>query len=157
MEAQGQQWESVWTVARAWLSWCLAPIFLLTVGWTVLVVWIEATRFSHPTYYQMLIAAVGKSAPGIPLIVTFSIMTATLGDTLGGWTLVTKRFLEEKFLNPWLEKRKAEARAEAERAGRVNRHWRAWNQRRLKAEANGEPFNEPPPDMDTIGEGPEYY
>ena len=23
--------------------------------------------------------------------------------------------------------------------------WEAWNERRLQAEANGEPFNEPPP------------
>jgi TRAP-type C4-dicarboxylate transport system permease small subunit len=154
MEAQGQQWESVWTVARAWLSWCLTLVFAITLGWSTFAWWVEATQFSHSTRSQLAIATVNKSSPAIPLIVALSIMAVTLADVLGGGILVTKRFLEEKFLNPWLEKRKAEARAEAERADRVNRHWRAWNQRRLKAEANGEPFNEPPPDMDTIGEGP---
>ena len=46
--------------------------------------------------------------------------------------MVTKRFLEEKFLNPWLEKREAEARAQeaelraqAERAARIRRKLRA--------------------------------
>lgn len=71
--------------------------------------------------------------------------------------MVTKRFLERRFLNPWLEKRKAEARAEAEREDRIVRHWRAWNQRRLKAQAMGEPFDEPTPDQYDIGDGPEYY
>ena len=67
------------------------------------------------------------------------------------------RFLEEKFLNPWLEKRAAEARAEAERDARINRHWRAWAERRQAALNRGEPFNEPTPDEDYIFNAPEYY
>ena len=46
-------------------------------------------------------------------------------------------------VNDWLEKRREKARAEgrAELAAEVA----AWNKRRLAAEANGEPFDEPPP------------
>jgi len=71
--------------------------------------------------------------------------------------LVTKRFLEERFLNPWLEKRKAEAKADAERDARINRHWRAWAQRRQSALDKGELFDEPTPDADSILKDPEYY
>ena len=49
-------------------------------------------------------------------------------------------------VNDWLEKRREKARAEgrAELAAEVA----AWNERRLAAEANGEPFHEPPPGTD---------
>ncbi len=84
--------------------------------------------------------------------------------------MVTRRFLERKFLNPWLEKREAEFRAQDERAARVRRklraealaqaraegategmaaervRWQAWDRRRMEAEARGEIFDEPPPE-----------
>lgn len=147
----------MWSIASRWVPWCLALILLLTLGWTGLVSWVEATQFDHVSDSQMAIAAVNKSAPAIPLIAALSILTVTLADLLRGGFVVTQRFLEERFLNPWLIKRKAQTRAEAERAERLNRHWRAWNQRRLEAEAKGEPFSEPTPDLDSIGNGPEYY
>jgi hypothetical protein len=47
-------------------------------------------------------------------------------------------------LERWLKKREQERldRAVAE----VQHRWAEWNQRRLDAEARGEPFTEPPPD-----------
>ena len=157
MDVQQQQRESVWSVAGAWLPWCLTLVFLLIIAWTTFVVWVEATHYRHPTISVMAIAAVGKSSPAIPLIVAASILAVSLADTLGGGLVVTKRFLEDRFLNPWLAKRKAEAKAEAERADRLDRHWRAWYGRQQAAFAKGEPFDEPPPDLDSLGEGPEYY
>ena len=49
-------------------------------------------------------------------------------------------------INDWLEKRRRKARAEgkAERTAEVV----AWNDRRLAAEANNEPFDEPIPGTD---------
>ena len=46
------------------------------------------------------------------------------------------------------EKGRAEGLAEGLEEGiaQANAAWRAWNDRRLAAEANGEPFTEPPPD-----------
>ena len=44
-----------------------------------------------------------------------------------------------RFVIPVIEKHRDEGRAE-ERAA-----WRAWNRRRLDAEAQGQPFNKPPP------------
>ena len=61
--------------------------------------------------------------------------------------MVTARYLSDKFLKPFHEKLRAEGRSEGRSEGRkeVQRLWAAWNQRRLEAEQNGEPFNEPHP------------
>ena len=57
-------------------------------------------------------------------------------------------------VNDWLEKRREKARAEGIAKGRVEGRAElaaevaAWNERRLAAEANGQPFDEPPPGED---------
>ena len=53
-------------------------------------------------------------------------------------------------INDWLEKRRRKARAEgrAEMAAEMSAEITAWNDRRLAAEANNEPFDEPPPGVD---------
>ncbi len=48
-----------------------------------------------------------------------------------------------RFVIPVIEAHKAEGRVEGRAAS--NAEWRAWNQRRMDAEARGRPFNEPPP------------
>ena len=64
--------------------------------------------------------------------------------------MVTKRYLERKWIQPLIERQRAEAerqRAESRREGReeVQRLWVAWNRRRVEAEAKGEKFDEAPP------------
>ena len=46
-----------------------------------------------------------------------------------------------------------EGRAEGVREGRAktNQAWREWNRRRLDHEAQGLPFDEPPPDLEEDG------
>ncbi len=66
-------------------------------------------------------------------------------------------------LERWLKKREQErldravaaARSEALAEGHaeVQRKWAEWNQRRLDAEARGEPFIEPPPDASSDDNG----
>ena len=60
--------------------------------------------------------------------------------------MVTYRYLSDKFLKPLHEKLREEGRKENQRL------WAAWNQRRLEAEENGQPFDEPPPGSDGIRE-----
>ena len=137
--------ESPLSVARKWLPWCLALIFVMTIGWTALVAWEEVSNGNHTNLRQTAIAIVHKAAPAAPFIVMYAIMAVSLIDALGGSAMVTKRWLEEKWLNPWLERRKAEGVAE-ERL-----RWSEWNHRRMEAEAAGVPFNEPPPDRRSEG------
>ncbi len=51
---------------------------------------------------------------------------------------------------------RAQGRAEglAEGIAAANKAWAEWNQRRLEAEANGQPFNEPPPGQQSASAAP---
>ena len=87
---------------------------------------------------------------------------------MGGATLVTYRYLSNKFLKPLHEKMREESerireegrekgheegRKEGRKEGREEERflWAAWNQRRLEAEQGGEPFDEPPPGSNDNG------
>ena len=131
--------ESPLLVARKWLPWCLALIFALTTGWTALITWNEVSGGTHDGVARTVIAVVSGTAPASPLIIIYAILTITVIDVLGGLTVVTARYLGNKFVEPLIEKRRAEGQAE-ERL-----RWTEWNRRRLDAESNGVPFDEPPP------------
>lgn len=73
-----------------------------------------------------------------PLTITAAAAALALTE-IGRSIVVIARRLEES-LERVRERRRAEGRDEA------NSAWRAWNARRLEAEAQGEPFTEPFPD-----------
>ena len=52
-----------------------------------------------------------------------------------------------RFVIPVIEARREEGRVEGRVAGRAEERaeWREWNRRRMDAEGQGIPFNEPPP------------
>ena len=126
-----------------WLPWCLALIFLLTIGWTAFVAWVEATQFRHTNVTQLVIAAVNKSAPATPFIFLVSMLIVSGADLLEGVIMVTKRYLDSKFVEPIRKQLREEGREEGrEEAIKL---WKAWNRRREDAEKRGEFFTEPPP------------
>ena len=57
--------------------------------------------------------------------------------------MVVADYLKKRFIEPLEEKRRLEAMAEGE--ARNQAAWEAWNERRMAAEASGEPFDDPPP------------
>ena len=64
--------------------------------------------------------------------------------------MVVGDYLRKKLIEPLEERRRQEAEqrqreARAEGQAQTQAAWEAWNKRRLAAEANGEPFDEPPP------------
>ena len=60
-------------------------------------------------------------------------------DVFGGLVVVTARYLTNKFVKPLIEEHEARGRTEERRM------WTDWNARRIEAEKNGVPFDEPPP------------
>ena len=54
------------------------------------------------------------------------------------------QFMVNRYVNPVIERHRAEGRAEGRDEERVQ--WRQWLERRNDAEAQGLPFDEPPPD-----------
>ena len=69
-----------------------------------------------------------------PLVV---VVTATTVVILEGSTMLAERYLQRRY-------EEGMAKGEANEAAR----WRAWNARRLEAEREGRPFDEPPPGED---------
>ena len=139
MNEQRPERESVWSVGQTWLPWCLALIFLLTIGWTSFVARTEATQGKSENVSQPAIIVANQSALAIPLIVLFATIVVTVVDTVGGAIVVTKRYLDNKFVEPIRKQLRKDGREEERRL------WMDWNRRRGEAEQKGEPFNEPPP------------
>ena len=160
------QRESPLSVARKWLPWCAALIFVMTIGWTALAVWAEVDAGEQQGAVNIAIAAVNRAAPAAPLIVIYAMMIVSALDLARGFAVVTERFLTEKFLEPWRERQRARARAEGHAEGRAEgreegrteawHQWTEWNNRRKAAETNGEPFDEPPPGYDRMPVVPPY-
>ena len=61
--------------------------------------------------------------------------------------MVLANYLRQNLLEPLKERQKEEGRVEGREEGQdeSDARWLAWNERREKAEASGEPFAEPPP------------
>ena len=139
--------ESPLLVARKWLPWCLALIFALTTGWTALIAWSEVSGGTHDGVAQTVIAIVSGTAPASPLILIYAILIISAIDILGGLTVVTARYLGNKFVVPLIEKHRAEGQAKGREQGQAEERlrWTEWNRRRMEAEGNGVPFDEPPP------------
>ena len=151
-------------VARKLLPACLAVIFALTIVWTWVAYRYESTRGDHADGFDVAMAVMDRVSPSALLIVIVAILAVTVGDLIGGFIVVTARYLGNKFVKPLIEKRreegrvegrvegKAEGRVEGKAEGRVEGRaeerllWSEWNRRREEADAAGFPFSEPPPD-----------
>ena len=107
----------------------------------------EISSGKHQGIAETTIAVVNSAAPATPLIILYAILIISVIDFTGGLIVVTARYLTDKFLEPWRAKRRAEAFAKAKAEGQAaeRRKWIEWNQRRLDSEAEGVPFDEPPP------------
>ena len=116
-------------------------------------------------YHETLVLKTKESATIIRTIIAQTAVTGAAAAVLalataegGRLTMVAARYIEERYLNPLKKKRikrEQEAMKEAmqkvreagHKAGSTvtNARWGVWNERRLAAEANGEPFDEPTP------------
>ena len=109
-------------------------------------------------YHETLVLKTGESATVIIAqtgVTGAAAAVLSLATAEGGrLTMVAARYIEERYLNPLREKRikrEQEAmrkiREEGYKQGsaEANARWEAWNERRLAAEAKGEPFDEPTP------------
>ena len=154
---------SILTVARTWWAWCLGLIFVLTIGWTALVAQTVVASGEYAGVAQTIVAIVSTSAPGEFLIIIYSLMTVTALDYGGGYIVVTARYLTNKWVKPLQDKFRQEGRKEGLEEGieigvergraegremgvtSERQYWLDRERRRLEAEAQGIPFDEPLP------------
>ena len=138
-------------------------MMLYTFGWTAFIARHEVRTGNHPDLESLAIATVERVGQVDTLILIYSVATTIALDFLGGTFMVTARYLGNKFVQPLIERHKAEGREEGMTAGiavgeargreegiatgeaDANRRWTEWNSRRLEAERAGVSFDEPPP------------
>ena len=161
--------ESIWTVARGWVSTYFTVFTVLNTMNIARVVWFETTQASHAGWSQTIDAVVGGIGMGA---LAAAGLTISLTD-IGRFTVVLASMFED-----WVKRRRERQMAEAieaavgeavtaavdkavtetaretarETATEVDALWRAWNARRSDAIAKGEPFDEPPPDVSGVSQ-----
>ncbi len=131
--------ETLLAVSKKWLPFCAGMIVVLTFGWTWITYGHIVEAGEHHGLRQVTVAVVNETGKAAALIVLYTVSITYTLDIVGGILMVTARYLTEKFIEPLRDQYRKEGREEA------NRKWSDWNNRRMKAEDEGIPFDEPPP------------
>ena len=126
---------SIWSVPERWRKLFFAIFSLQTAALIGLAVWYGVFVVTGDTWPETIFAIGRDAAPRIGVIAADSVVTVDIVMIL---TLLYEDY-----------RRKRIERAVA----RNQERWEAWNQRRLDADAAGEPFNEPPPSLARNGRG----
>ena len=124
---------SIWSVPERWRKLFFAIFSLQTAALIGLAIWYEVFVVTGDSWPETIFAIGRDAAPGIAVVAADSVVTVDIVMIL---TLLYEDY-----------RRKRIERAEA----RVQGMWEAWNQRRLDAEAAGQPFTDPPPSLKQNG------
>ena len=136
------------------VPWCVGGMAVLAVLWTALAAW-NAIQYGDHANWTLVCQAIGeKVTSALPGIVLIPIIIATgtklaikLGKDL--WRLINFNFpliggkQIERRISEWRDEGRVEGRAEGRAEN--NAEWDAWLERRIKAERDNAPFDEPPP------------
>ena len=116
--------------------------FIVVVVSYAIVVTQHALAVERENAVETLIAIVGHISSFIPVAIVL-----TLIFEIGGFFIMILWRLYQRRLEEAIEQAKIEARTEGEAAGIAKSYqlWAAWNGRRIEAEEQNLPFDEPPP------------
>lgn len=145
---------SIWSISH---NWGVIYYILFSAQTTIalsLVSWREIFVRDRDTPTETLIAIGQASAP---LILTIAAETLVIILAMEGISMLAERYLKKRYevgKEEGVEIGRVKGReegkvegAKAERA-RAKARFDAWNKRRLEAESEGKPFDEPNPDFD---------
>lgn len=131
--------DSIWSIplARRALYFGLFTLYALAgIGFLI---WYHVFEHSTDTWQETILSitqGIGVTTVGAAGL---ALLTIEGPQTI----MVVADYLRKKLIEPLEERRKQEVRAEGR--AETQAAWEAWNQRRMAAEARGEPFDEPPP------------
>ena len=134
--------EDMLSILRKYRPVYFAVFITRVTAWCIGVSWRESTLGGHTTDTLGMIIAIGtKMAP----LTGLSVITTVVLVEIGRYLMVL--FLPTPNVRRRIEKAQAKGHAEGHAEGKAQerRNWVAWNRRRKKAEAEGLPFDEPPP------------
>ena len=130
--------ESIWSISPGWRNAYFAIFSVSTLVTSCVIVTHKVSNRGDAglvkTYLSITESLVSNGvALAIVIYATMEVMETTM---------IVANYIRQNLLEPLKERQRAEGRAES------NARWRDWNARRERAEANGEPFDEPPPDLE---------
>ena len=168
--------ESIWSISPGWRTAYFVLFVIQNIAGISLLCWYEIFRHTGDDAIQTILnishgsgqTAIGSA--GITLTITEAgRLIMVLGEQLQRWfekredARVARRVDEEvakvvdeavaKVVDEEVAKVVDEAVAQAvgEGRGEAHRQWTEWLQRKIEAEAAGDPFDEPPPDIGSNG------
>jgi hypothetical protein len=153
----GDTRESVWSILSRWRTAYFALFAIQNIAGISLLCWYEITQRAQDSAAGTTLAVI----KGIGLIGVSSATTAitvietarsimVIAASLEAWLQKRERARMEQRVKEVTEQVTKEVTKEVteEVTAKVHESWSEWNRRRLEAEANGEPFDESPPDFD---------
>ena len=139
---------SIWSISRPWgvIYYILFATQIAAV--VCLITWQEIFHRTDDTAVDTILAIGERTAPNIITAAAVSLVIILLAEVT---TMLAEPYLRRRFEAGRKEGREEERR----KTERISAKIKAWNQRRLEHEANGEPFDEPLPDFDADDEDPQ--
>ena len=145
--------ESIWSISPRWKTAYFLLFSIQSLLGTGLLSWYEIAQRTEDDAVETVLAIIsGMAEVGVAAALATVVTTEVTQNVM-----VTGEYLRQKLVEPLKEKQRAEGRAEGRVEGRVEGHaegraerdaaWEAWNRRRMAAEAEGKPFDEPPPSV----------
>lgn len=132
---------SIWSISEAWgvVYYILFSLQITVV--ICLISWQEIFHNTDDTPTETLIA-IGQGTA--PLVITIAAETLVILLTLEGTVMLAERYLKKRYQIG----REDGLNIARRRQKRYSARLKAWDARRLKSIADGEPFDEPMPELD---------
>jgi hypothetical protein len=142
----GSRRESLWSISPGWKNAYFAIFSASTlITSCVIVSYKVANRGDAGLVKTYLSTTESLVSNGVALAIVIY-ATMEVMETI----MVFANYLRQNLLEPLKERQRAEGHAEGHAEGRAEGHaeWRDWIARREKAEVEGKPFDEAPPDLE---------
>ena len=137
--------ESIWSISPRWKTAYFLLFSIQSLVGTGLLSWYEIAQRTEDGAIETVLAIIsGMAQVGVAAAVATVVTTEVIQNIM-----VTGEYLRQKLVEPLKEKQRAEGRAKGRAEGRAEEReaWEAWNRRRMDAESEGDPFDEPPPSL----------
>ena len=154
--------ESIWSVSTGWKTAYFVTFSISTLITSCVIAAYEIINRGDADPVKTYLSITERLVPNGVALAIVIYATMELTETI----MVVANYIRQNLLEPLKARQRAEGRAEGVAEGRAegiaegraegiaegiaesHAMWRAWNERRREAEARGEPFTEPPPDLD---------
>ena len=140
--------EGMWSIPTSFLYVYFGLMALLCIPPLAVIISEQTAALPDEIWWMKSITLIRQSATEFgPVGLGNAIASLIIAQ--GGFTIMVLYYhMINKLVAPVI--RRHEARGEAQGRAESNKRWREWNRRRLDHEAQGLPFDEPPPDEDTV-------